>query len=114
MSESFEKTVLEKLNRMENKLDNLKLNQSKTNTKLNNLILETKDIQDVVEYNTSRIIGLEHIFKDKIDALFDAHSVNDNKHKEFSKSIKYLQDETYNHDIRISILEDNLVNIKEG
>ena len=67
MSESFERIVLEKLNGMENRLDNLEFNQAEINTKLNNLIFETKETQDVVKYNTSRIIELEHTFKDKID-----------------------------------------------
>lgn len=142
MSANFEKLVLEKLDRLEANQQKLETNQQRlednqqkleanqqkfeTNqqkfgdsqsdikTQLNNLIFELKETQDVVKYNTSRIICLENTFKNKIDALFDARSINNKKHEEYENSFNHLNSKIFNHDIRISTLEDNLKLTKEA
>lgn len=83
------------------------LEQNNIKRKLNTVILNLKKTQDVVEFNTSRIIELEQTFKDKIDALFDFRSINDDKHKQYEYSINDLDTKVFKLDVRTSILEEN-------
>lgn len=72
------------------------------------LELELKDTQEVVKMNTQILIKLETTITTKIDALFDSYSVNEDKHKEYNSHLNELDSQVFNHDIRISTLEDNL------
>lgn len=128
MSENFEKIVLEKLNKIDDRLDNIdgrldNLESELDNTKkivnentkiLNNLEVELKDTQEIVILNRNTLLNMEQRNHDNFGALFDSFSANNDNHKDFSKSIKNLQNSSFEHDIRISILEDNLKPVKEA
>lgn len=135
MSENFEKIILEKLNKIDGRLDKVdsrldkvdsrldKLEVELVNTKeivnentktLNNVVVELKDTQEVVILNRNTLLKMEQRNHDNFGVLFDSFSANDDKHKEFSKSIKNLQNDSFEHNIRLSILEDILKPIKEA
>ena len=54
------------------------------------------------------IINLEEYVMEKIPALFDAITVNSDKHETYDEHIASLNAKTFNHNIRISALEDSL------
>lgn len=120
MSEEFEEIVLKKLE----KLDVLDERAKNTDKVIEDVILKKLEKLDALEY---RMANFELEIKDtkenlknlnnnftvfdfeinkKIDTLFDAITVNNQTHDAFEKSIISLNTKTFNHDIRISVLED--------
>ena len=71
-----------------------------------NTTLEThsKDIKIM----KSSIINTEAYVREKIPTLFDAITVNSDKHELYDDHIASLNAKTFNHNIRISSLEDTL------
>ena len=111
MSEAFEKAVLEKLDSLHNKFDsrvgNLESAVSKLDSRVGGLEFELKDTQEVVQMNSQILIKLETTVATKIDSLFDSYSANEDKHQEYNSHFDELDSQVFNHDIRISALEDN-------
>ena len=68
--------------------------------------LESHD-EDIKIMKTS-IINLEAYVMERIPALFDAITVNSDKHETYDEHIASLNAKTFNHNIRISALEDTL------
>ena len=64
----------------------------------------TEDIKTM----KASIINLEEYVMQKIPALFDAITVNSDKHETYDEHIASLNAKTFNHNIRISALEDAL------
>lgn len=121
MSENFERIVLEKLNKIDGRLDKIDDRLDNFDGKLGNfdgrlgsLEIELKDTQEIVILNRNTLLKMEQRDHDNFGALFDSFSANNDNHKDFSKSIKNLQNSSFEHDIRISILEDSLKQIKEA
>jgi len=129
MSKEFEEIVLKKLDILEaktnktdkaieevilKKLDILEVKTSKTDKVIEEVVLKKLDsLENEVKSNQESIKKLNDNFtvfdfeiNRKIDTLFDAIKVNNQKHDVFEKSIVSLNTKTFNHDIRISVLED--------
>lgn len=140
MSEKFEEIVLKKLDNLETKFDSLETEVSDlktevgslktsvggietevgslkteikdTNKRLANLEMEVKDTGEVVNYLNQNFTKFDYEINKKIDTLFDAITVNNEKYELFEKSVVSLNTKTFNHDIRISVLEDYNKNAK--
>ena len=132
MSKEFEEIVLKKLDILENKSNNtdqiiqeivLKkldvLNERTQNTdkvieevilkkleKLDVLEAEVKANRESIQKLNDNFTVFDFEINKKIDTLFDAITANNEKHDLFEKSIVSLNAKTFNHDIRISVLED--------
>ncbi len=118
--------ILEKLDILETKFINLETEVSglktevgslkteikDTNKRLGNLEMEVKDTGEVVNYLNQNFTKFDYEINKKIDTLFDAIAANNEKHDVFEKSIVSLNTKTFNHDIRISVLEDYSKNAK--
>ena len=101
MSKEFEEIVLKKLE----KLDALE-------NRMENFELELKDTKYTIKKLNDNFTIFDFEINKKIDTLFDAIIVNNEKHDLFEKSIVSLNTKTFNHDIRISVLEDYNKNAK--
>ena len=88
MSKEFEEIVLKKLE------------------KLDVLEREVKTNQESIKKLNDNFTVFDFEINKKIDTLFDAITANNEKHDFFEKSIVSLNTKTFNHDIRISVLED--------
>ena len=123
MSEKFEELVLKKLE----KLDALDERTKNTDKVIEDVILKKLDVLDERTKNTAkelketkeslknlndRFTVFDFEINRKVDTLFDAITSNDEKHDVFEKSIVSLNTKTFNHDIRISVLEDYSKNAK--
>lgn len=106
MSKEFEEIVLKKLE----KLDTLDITLQdvvlKKLEKLDDLEKEVKANKESIEKLNNNFTIFDFEINKKIDTLFDAITANNEKHDEFEKSIVSLNTKTFNHDIRISVLED--------
>ena len=98
MAEKFEEIVLKKLD----KLDNLE-------KEMGNLKTEIKDTQEVVTYLNNSFTKFDYEINKKIDTLFDAFITNKEKDLVHEKEISSLNAKTFNHDIRISNLENQIL-----
>jgi len=80
-------------------------------------VLKKLDILDKRTNNTDRVVReikqdfakFDYEINTKIDTLFDANTVNQEKHVFFEEKIVSLEAESFNHDIRISNLEDKVL-----
>ena len=97
----IEEVILKKLD----KLDNLEKEFKSTQEEVQNLSKEVKDLNN-------RFTVFDFEINRKVDTIFDAITVNNEKHDLFEKSIVSLNTKTFNHDIRISVLEDYSKNKK--
>ena len=97
---------------LETEVSSLKTELRETNKRLGNLEMEVKDTGEVVNYLNQNFTKFDYEINKKIDTIFDALKVNDEKHDIFQKSIVSLNTKTFNHDIRISVLEDYNKNVK--
>ena len=93
---------LEKLDALEDTMQNVVLK------KLENL----ESLEESVKNLNNNFTVFDFEINKKIDTLFDAITANNEKHDVFEKSIVSLNTETFNHDIRISVLEDYSKNAK--
>ena len=127
MSKEFEEIVLKKLDTLENKttntdkvmqeivlkkLDTFEKQMQDNNKRLENVELELKVTQESLNNLNNNFTVFDFEINKKIDTLFDAITANNEKHDVFEKSIVSLNTKTFNHDIRISVLEDNSKNSK--
>lgn len=102
MSKEFEEIVLKKLGNLENEVKG-------NNQRLGKLEIEVKDTEEVVTDIRQRFIKFDYEINKRIDTLFDANTVNLEKHTSFEKKISSLDNKNLNHDIRISNLEDKVL-----
>lgn len=105
MSKEFEEIVLKKL-------DALEVEVKSINQRLDNHNKEFKSTQESIKKLNDDFTVFDFEINKKIDTLFDAITVNNEKHDLFEKSIVSLNTKTFNHDIRISGLEDYNKNAK--
>ena len=120
------KSIQEEITTIHNELKETHNKIKETNNKLketNNQLKETnnklKETQEVVQNLSENVKDLNNRFtvfdfeiNRKVDTLFDAITANKEKHDLFEKSIVSLNTKTFNHDIRISVLEDYSKNAK--
>ena len=80
-------------------------------------VLKKLDILDKRTNNTDRVVReikqdfakFDYEINTKIDTLFDANTINQEKHNFFEEETISLDAKNFNHDIRISNLEDKVL-----
>lgn len=140
MSQEFEKIVLEKLDKMDAKLDeHTNLIKENTQSINNNKELiqknsrEIQELRDVVMSHADTLIKMERKVNDiadttrlygnmlieheydlnlKFDTLMDAFSMNKQKHAEYDDLFLHHNKKCQDFDIRLFKLETNMKNIK--
>ncbi len=119
MSVEFEKVVLEKLDELNSKVNELSQDMRETKEKvnsntalINNLTQDVRDTQDIVKIQGQNLAHFEHQCMLKLNALFDSFVANSESHAVFSKFIAQLNAESFDYRQRISKLEDYLRNSK--
>ena len=113
MSKEFEEIVLEKLNTLDDRTKSTdKVIEDVILKKLDVLETEVKSNQETIKKLNDSFTVFDFEINKKVDTLFDAITSNNDKHEVFEKSIVSLNTKTFNHDIRISILEDYSKNAK--
>ena len=105
MSKEFEEIVLEKLDTLEADMNVLKTELKATQETVKSLSENVNDLNN-------RFTVFDFEINRKVDTLFDAITANKEKHDLFEQSIVSLNTKTFNHDIRISVLEDYNKNAK--
>ena len=119
MSKEFEEIVLNKLDALETevkginqRLDDHEEEFKSIHNELKSHQYEFKSMHDDIKKLNNRFTVFDLEINKKIDTLFDAITANNEKHDLFEKSIVSLNTKTFNHDIRISVLEDYSKNAK--
>ena len=97
----IEEVVLKKLEKLD-ALDERTKNTDK----------ELKATQEIVKNLNDNFTVFDYEINRKIDTLFDAIKANEEKHDVFHENIVSLNTKIFNHDIRISVLEDYTKNEK--
>ncbi len=113
LEQDFMKEVLKRFDKIDVKLEEHSKKFDKVNAqlarhskKISNNSLEIAGLTEIVTAHNNTLIKFEHEFKDKFDTLFDSFLVNQDKHVEYEDSLDVLNSKVFNHDIRISALED--------
>lgn len=120
MSVEFEKVVLEKLDNLSKTMSETKEKVSNLEEKVENNSTLINNLSEKVENNSTLINNLsekveqqglnfakfENELTIKVQALFDSFSANSESHTTFHKAIATLNAESYDHKLRISVLED--------
>ena len=128
MSEKFEEIVLKKLEKLDNldatmqdvvlkKLDKLDTTVQDVvlkrldnlETEMGNLKIEIKDTQEVVKYLNNNFTKFDYELNKKIDTLFDAYTSCKDTDSAHAQNIVSLNAKTFNHDLRISNLENQVL-----
>lgn len=106
-------------NDLNSKFSNLDANYNDLNSKLNEhtklinkCLEEIHDTQEILISLNNSFIRHEHESNKKFKALFDSFCLNSDNHKVYDDHITSLNSKIYNHDIRISTLEDYNKNSK--
>ena len=133
MSQEFEKLVLEKLDKIDAKLDEhtQSINNNKELIQKNSR--EIQELRDVVMSHADTLIKIERNVNDiadttrlygnmlieheydlnlKFDTLMDAFSMNKQKHAEYDDLFLHHNKKCQDFDIRLFKLETNMKNIK--
>lgn len=95
MSKEFEDAVLKKLDVLDERLGKVEI--------------ELKDTGEVIMDIRQRFAKFDFEINRKIDTLCDADTVNQEKHDFFENKIVSLEAKDFDHDIRISNLEDKVL-----
>jgi len=82
--------------------------EAKFNSRFDEIDEKLESYGEDIKTMKASIINLEEYVMEKIPALFDAITVNSNKHDTYDDHIASLNAKTFNHNIRISALEDTL------
>lgn len=98
------KTMKHSFSNINNSITSINNSITSINKKLNT---HDKDIKTM----KSSIINIEVQVTEKIPALFDAITVNMNKHEIYDNAISSLNAKTFNNKIRIEALEDSFKNL---
>jgi len=124
MSKEFEEVVLKKLDvltdqikdtnqRLDTLEDEMKYTKQNllqlakdTNQRISYLEVEMKDTKEIVTDLRQKFVVFDFEINKKIDTISDANKVNLEKHAYFQEKIISLDEKNFNHDIRISALED--------
>jgi hypothetical protein len=133
MSAEFEKIVLEKFDELKTeiislskkvknldvkvdnldaKVNNLDVKVNNLDVKVDNLDIKVNTIEQKVDQQGLNFAEFENEFNIKVQALFDSFVANTESHLAYDKFISALNAKTYDHNIRISVLEDYFKNAK--
>lgn len=82
--------------------------EAKFNSRFDKIDEKLESHSEDIKTMKASIINLEEYVMEKIPTLFDAITVNSNKHDTYDDHIASLTAKTFNHNIRISALEDTL------
>ena len=82
--------------------------ETKFNSRFDKIDEKLDSHDEDIKTMKASIINLEEYVMEKIPALFDAITVNSDKHETYDEHIASLNAKTFNHNIRISALEDTL------
>lgn len=85
--------------KLNNRVANLEVETRKLSSRVANLEVESKETKEVVQHLRENFTIFDFEINKKIDTLFDSDSVNKN-------NLVSLNAKTFNHDTRISNLED--------
>jgi len=110
LDETVQDVVLKKLDKLDTtvqdvvlkKLDNLE-------KEMGNLKMEITDTQEVVKYLNNNFTKFDYEINRKIDTLFDAYTSCKDTDAAHAENIVSLNAKTFNHDIRISNLENRVL-----
>ena len=89
-------------------MDNLSANVEQ---RLGKLEMEVKDTGEVVNYLNQNFTKFDYEINKKIDTLFDAYTTNKDEITVQENNILSLDAKVFNHDIRISNLEDKVLTV---
>lgn len=118
MSKEFEEIILKKLDVLEETTNDVVLKKLDALEKTtNNVVLKKLDLLEEEIGSTNKVVRkmqqdfakFDYEINTKIDTLFDAYTVNQEKHVFFEEKIASLDSKSFNHDIRISNLEDKVL-----
>ena len=126
MSAEFEKIVLEKFDELNLKITELSEEvhelKGKVDINTNSIINLSEKVEnnstlinnlsDKVECQGLNFAKFENDFNIKVQGLFDSFVANTESHLAYDKFISALNAKTYDHNIRISVLEDYFKNAK--
>ena len=82
--------------------------EAKFNNRFDKIDEKLESHDEDIKIMKASILNLEAYVMEKIPALFDAITVNSDKHEIYDEHIASLNAKTFNHNIRISALEDAL------
>ena len=91
------------------KIGNLESEVKVNSQKLGNLEIELKDTQEIVKKLNQDFTKFDYEINKKIDTLFDAYTTNREKDMVLEDNITSLKAKTFDHDIRISNLENKVL-----
>ena len=91
------------------KIGNLETEVKANSQKLGNLEIELKDTQEIVKKLNQDFTKFDYEINKKIDTLFDAYTTNREKDMVLEDNITSLKAKTFDHDIRISNLENKVL-----
>ena len=111
LDETVQNVVLKKLDNLENEVESTKQGLQSLNEKFGKLELEVKDMAEVVVYLNNNFTKFDYDFNKKIDTLFDSYTSCKEKEEVHAQNIVSLNTKTFNHDIRISNLENQVLEV---
>lgn len=120
MSKEFEEIVLRKLEVLEETTQNTaerlgvleettQKMQKENAKKFGEIEIELRDTREIVKSLSENFARFDYEINKKIDTLFDAYTVNKEKNEVHEGDIVSLNEKVFNHDIRISNLEDKIL-----
>lgn len=115
MSKEFEELVLKKLDNTENVLNNVVIKRLDNTDKLiQDVVIKRLDnmertFSSEIKTLNNKFTVFDYEINNKIDTLFDAIMVNTEKDTVHNQNIESLDEKVFNHDIRISNLEDKVL-----
>ena len=95
LDSTMQDVVLKKLDNLEKEMSDLKF--------------EVKDTQEVVNYLNNNFTKFDYEINKKVDTLFDAYTSCKETDTTHAQNIVSLNAKTFNHDIRISNLENQVL-----
>lgn len=100
---------LDKIDSLEEKITNTDKTLQEISTELKNTQKELKITQEGLENLTNKFTVFDFEINKRIDTLFDAFTVNREKDLVHEKDINSLEEKVFNHSIRISNLENQIL-----
>ena len=97
------------VNSLKTEVNSLKTEVNGLKTQVGNLSIEVKETGDVVQYLNQNFTKFDFEINQKIDTLFDAYTKHEDKNSFQDQGIDSLNAKVFNHDIRISNLEEKVL-----
>ena len=68
--------------------------------------MNLENLSELISSHNRILVNFETKINEKISTLFDSYSYNQDKHTIYEKNLDILNQESFNHNVRISALED--------